>query len=671
VLGQAGRRPPLYKIGPVLALAWEKLREMIGGRVVFKGCGAEVIGRVGTWLGLLVVLVLILVSPSRAPEQSQVFRPLLVYRRPRPINQASTRSWAWQSLQTIRLGIAVQVGVVALMTMPAIGFLVARLRRKGEAPIFMASPSDQRPILLTGETYALEIGFERETPESYRGARVDLVEPSTPAELEVVVEGAGIFAFGEGEPRFHLRAEQGQQITLEITPYEAGDLDLRIALHAQGQWITQLDLKLHALTLPRHLAAGVVGGVQVPVMVEAVEGSITWPPPVRDPIPRHLCLNLAYAPSASAGHTYVARAYNGHEWRMIHVALSEDDLAELNGALQQALGAVLRTFAQEIEVESSMLDSEDLRVGLDDLARLGNAAFKRIFPLAEDRHFVQQALAQAESANLEISSDQFFLPWELLYDTYDPGTVSFDNFWGLRHNISRVLTDVRQVQSPLIHQARPRIALFANPELENVREVEVPYFHRLQEEGQIQLWDWLKDRPPEPEMAAPERQRSAFVQYSREHESEVAHFACHAITHPDYGGWSHLDLSSCLQVRLDDLAVEDYVIGGMPVVVLNACGTGVRDPRKTSDFVRRFMLQSVRGVLATECDVPDLFASVFIQRVYDQVLQGETFGHALLAARRYFLDQCRNPLGLLYAAYTKLETRLVSDEEADKQRRIQ
>ena len=102
--------------------------------------------------------------------------------------------------------------------------------------------------------------------------------------------------------------------------------------------------------------------------------------------------------------------------------------------------------------------------------------------------------------------------------------------------------------------------------------------------------------------------------------------------------------------------------GACRVAFLNACGTGVRDPRKTSDLVREFMSRGGRGVLATECDVPDAFASVFVQRVYDRVLEGETFGRALLAARRYFWERHHNPLGLLYAAYTRLETRIVTGE---------
>ena len=88
----------------------------------------------------------------------------------------------------------------------------------------------------------------------------------------------------------------------------------------------------------------------------------------------------------------------------------------------------------------------------------------------------------------------------------------------------------------------------------------------------------------------------------------------------------------------------------------------MRDPRKTSDFVRRFMQSGARGVIATECDVPDAFAAAFVRPFYDRVLAGERFGRALLATRRHFLDRYRNPVGLLYAAYMSLDTRLARSE---------
>jgi CHAT domain-containing protein len=107
------------------------------------------------------------------------------------------------------------------------------------------------------------------------------------------------------------------------------------------------------------------------------------------------------------------------------------------------------------------------------------------------------------------------------------------------------------------------------------------------------------------------------------------------------------------------MSTLNYQLAGSPFVILNACGTSIRDPSKTSDFVHEFMKCGGRGVIATECDVPDVFASEFIQHVYNRCLNGELFVRALFEARQYFLTAHRNPLGLLYSAYLPLESRLV------------
>ncbi len=138
----------------------------------------------------------------------------------------------------------------------------------------------------------------------------------------------------------------------------------------------------------------------------------------------------------------------------------------------------------------------------------------------------------------------------------------------------------------------------------------------------------------------------------------MTHFACHAEAHEN-SSESCLVLSSDLRITLRDMRINRWVLPDAPLVVLNACGTGVRDPLKTGDFVRQLMKCGGRGVLATECDVPDLFASAFVQRVYDRFLASEPLAAALLATRREFLLTRRNPLGLLYAAYFPLETRCV------------
>ena len=285
--------------------------------------------------------------------------------------------------------------------------------------------------------------------------------------------------------------------------------------------------------------------------------------------PRHLHLSLSFAPAE--GRTYKARGNDGSSsqgWRELVVPLREDDLSEVCDGLREALENVRRYLSNKVQLsEEEAVESEYLKL-VDQLARRGNDAFNRLFPNEGDREYISRSLTRAVHPNFEISSDSFFLPWELLYEPYDPSGVSLQNFWGFRYNISRVLTDVRQKQSPqLTISGPPRVALFANPDLPNVLEQELPYFRELNRGGDILLRDWLSDLRPETDTRESRAQRSSFFEYCRNQESDVAHFACHAVVEK-YSRDSHITLSSHLRVHLEDMTVEKFILAGSPFVVL-------------------------------------------------------------------------------------------------------
>jgi hypothetical protein len=366
------------------------------------------------------------------------------------------------------------------------------------------------------------------------------------------------------------------------------------------------------------------------------------------------------ATGAAAGRAYVAQVRAaGQPWHALDVTLREHDLQEINQGLREALDLLRRTLGDRIDVTAEELHSPEVREVVDRLARRGNDAFTRIFPREADQEHLLAALASVEHPDVELSTDTFFLAWELLYAPYDAAAVDPGNFWGFRASITRVLTSARQRPAPvLVLHGPPRVGLYVNPDLLHAGADEAAYFRGLAADGAIVLHDWLGDAGPEADAAPPAEQRRAFLAYCSAHASDVAHFACHAVAQP-YSRDSYLALSSQLHVTLEDMAVEKLRLPDCPLVVLNACGTGVRDPLKTSDFVRSFMASSGRGVLASECDVPDLFASAFIREVYERFLAGAPVARALFEARRRFLAERGNPLGLMYSAYLPLETRFV------------
>jgi CHAT domain-containing protein len=151
-----------------------------------------------------------------------------------------------------------------------------------------------------------------------------------------------------------------------------------------------------------------------------------------------------------------------------------------------------------------------------------------------------------------------------------------------------------------------------------------------------------------------------FSQFCGEKESQIVHFACHAEAEENVFK-SYLTVADDFDIELLDMRVHKCQMNGNPLVVLNACGTGIRDSRGSFGFVWMFFECGGRGIIATECDIPDAFSAAFAENFYNRLLEGEMVGKALLETRLFFLNEHRNPLGLLYATYAAMETRLVKE----------
>ena len=94
-----------------------------------------------------------------------------------------------------------------------------------------------------------------------------------------------------------------------------------------------------------------------------------------------------------------------------HIGLRPNDVAELNAELQETVERVANDFMAE----------DTHRDAFVTLVEKGSFAFKRIFADGGLRKLLIDTLRW--SAVVQIVSDSFFVPWELLYDgpsRYDP-----------------------------------------------------------------------------------------------------------------------------------------------------------------------------------------------------------------------------------------------------------
>jgi hypothetical protein len=97
-----------------------------------------------------------------------------------------------------------------------------------------------------------------------------------------------------------------------------------------------------------------------------------------------------------------------------------------------------------------------------------------------------------------------------------------------------------------------------------------------------------------------------------------------------------------------------------PFVFLNGCETGTQGARGTTDLSLPgiFLMRGARGVVATEAPIWDLFGYNFGVLFLSKLTAGLEAGEAMLATRREFLNESKNPLGLLYTYYGNPAVRL-------------
>lgn len=150
------------------------------------------------------------------------------------------------------------------------------------------------------------------------------------------------------------------------------------------------------------------------------------------------------------------------------------------------------------------------------------------------------------------------------------------------------------------------------------------------------------------------------VQQFLNNEYDMTHFACHAVFTDESRAESYLKLSDEFRLRFEDMDTFGFQLKGQPLVVLNACATGNLDPLYTSHFAAKLLKATQRGVVATECRIPDAFGADFTEHLYQHYLLSEKqLGQGLLESRRYFLEERGNPTGLAYAMYAPPETQLI------------
>lgn len=323
-----------------------------------------------------------------------------------------------------------------------------------------------------------------------------------------------------------------------------------------------------------------------------------------------------------------------------------------------ALNTRLRIVLQELVCDTDELSLPPKKSAqfLQELASVGSLAFKEIFRnrLTEITQLLKSFPTQ-QPASLQIVSEDFSIPWELMFEGNSLSGPQIDGFWGTTRLISRIVVYPVRAVSEMKCDVAPTVGLVADHRLESVSEREIPFFLDLDKRSHIRLRR-LRDLRPNVR-----DQELRFVsRFFRDNSLNIAHFACHATWSEDDPYSSAIEPPVDFSVSCQDIENMGLSLQGSPLVFLNACETGNVRPEYALFFSKQFLQCGARAVVATHCEVPDRFASAFAERFYRRFLDGEPAGASLLATRRAFAVEDRNPLGLVYGLFGPPNIRLMS-----------
>lgn len=345
------------------------------------------------------------------------------------------------------------------------------------------------------------------------------------------------------------------------------------------------------------------------------------------------------------GARYSADLLTKDESHRIGIDVSPHDLELLSLQFQEALQPLVNEYADT----GPGRDEETERAArLHTLARRGYYAFSEVFN--DDIGLIKRLLAGDKVRTVQVVSEDFILPWELMYPV-SPENPQIEQFWGMKHKFSRIVVQGSRpgaFASPSISvDGRPRIGLLADESLPCVLGQDLPLFRQLAKQGQIELQVLRAFNADHRQEELKDLRAFLGGDY------DIVHFACHAKYNRTTPSASAIVVTNEFPVRVDDLTISEINFRNHPLVILNACEMADMNPLYTASFARAFLKRGARGVVATECSVPDGFAAEFGRELYRRLLPpiAKNLGDALYETRWHFWARGEDPSGLLYSMY--------------------
>ena len=336
---------------------------------------------------------------------------------------------------------------------------------------------------------------------------------------------------------------------------------------------------------------------------------------------------------------------------------------------------------------------------LHDLAKMGRGLWTNLFKAKPGnaldvigRHLQQEPLPFGSMIQVSVQEEaaDFLCPWSLFYDRTVPDAAyktDANGFWGLRYPIEQRVANIRAEPDAPREVAGVLHLLFML--WEDFRNTQ----------SQLAMMKSLKKRAEEKlEISEPPVTSRDDFYKATGGEAHILYFYTHGHTRrrmdntdPSAGiqEWAarYKELpqkaqkqfmsiydaivskryevdSSWIELTDGKLYLEEMrdhirLLPGRPLVILNMCESAQVAPTLADSFVEFFLNRNACAVIGTECPMTVEFAHPFAQRFLEGVLAGKRVGDVLVEARRHFVTEERNPLGLAYTLFGSAATTFV------------
>jgi len=269
-------------------------------------------------------------------------------------------------------------------------------------------------------------------------------------------------------------------------------------------------------------------------------------------------------------------------------------------------------------------------------------------------------LPHGSALQVVIESQQFIVPWALLYDRpgeITPETLDWAGFWGYRYILD--VLPPGDYPEPTIDALPPAMWLLFNddPELLRYAEEQERFVrgdfgasHVETAVGAQAVRDSLRTGTFDTTLL--------YVFCHGQHESGAARPG--ALPSESALTFSHGD-----RVRLADMRrILPGPLPGRPLVFLNACEGATQDAFYYDGFMPFFIEEcGARGFIGTEVKAPQRLAHDVALRFMQLFGAGIPIGEALWRLRRHYVDEHNNPLAFNYTLYGLDEVRLARPSE--------